>query len=206
MMSLVSSKSMNSTHQEDEIIPLELCEPMLENDVDTVAKADANIKPDIEIKSEIDIDDTKDNTALGDEFAKEKLDKAALNQRWEIQNRNRYACDFPGCSSRFSRPGRLAIHQRTHTGEKPFACPDCDKSYNKKHHLQSHILRNHNSGPSITFLCDLCDKQFVNKDTLRVHKKRAHDDSRYKCSDCEAAFGKRQDFQSHKAIYHPKID
>ncbi|OAQ67306.1 C2H2 type zinc finger containing protein [Pochonia chlamydosporia 170] len=67
------------------------------------------------------------------------------------QSQDRYIC--PTCSKAFSRPSSLRIHSHSHTGEKPFKCPQagCGKAFSVRSNMKRHERGCHsfniNSGP-----------------------------------------------------------
>lgn len=65
------------------------------------------------------------------------------------------------CERNFLTDGGLRVHIASHTREKNFVCPVCNKSCAYKYTLSSH-LRIHGIYQEI-FSCDICDKTFRNK-------------------------------------------
>ena len=65
------------------------------------------------------------------------------------------------------RLGDLTVHTRNHTGEKPFACKKCDKSFKQRPHLKAH--KNFHSGEK-PFDCIDCGKKFRQSSHLKIHK------------------------------------
>lgn len=58
-----------------------------------------------------------------------------------VRARN-YVCHF--CSKAYFAKNKLTRHLYTHSGEKPFGCPICDKKFNDKSYVKQHLRNTHN--------------------------------------------------------------
>lgn len=56
---------------------------------------------------------------------------------------DKYKCDLEGCGRTFSRRWVFDCHVREHTGEMPFVCEICHKSYPRICHLTQHLKLSH---------------------------------------------------------------
>ncbi|XP_039609781.1 zinc finger protein 438 isoform X1 [Polypterus senegalus] len=92
-------------------------------------------------------------------------------------------------------------------GSKQFyKCPTCDRCFQFKHHLQSHMNSHTNSRP---YMCPLCRKTYAHSGSLSTHMKLHHSEGRHKksmpCEFCDKVFGYVGVYFSHLKEVHKVI-
>lgn len=141
-------------------------------------------------------DDSGDEEVSND-FSKSQS-RASTSSIVKKPRPRRHACSFAGCTKAYTRPSRLAEHERSHSGlvqahpsshqtrailtvsctkQRPFTCTECKKSYLRETHLHAH-LRSHLPESSRPFVCEAngrCGKRFWTKQHLGAHVQKVHD-------------------------------
>ena len=95
-----------------------------------------------------------------------------------------YQCDQ--CTKTFKHFKSLRWHMNTHTGQKPFVCPHCDKAFRslqiQKRHIAMHVMN------ELPFQCTSCNKGFRYASDLKSHNLKHSDMKSHACHYCDKRY------------------
>jgi len=106
------------------------------------------------------------------------------------------------CSKVFSTKSSLKTHEVVHTGERPYACEQCDKRFIYASNKSIHINQAHNKNTNV--MCEHCGLKCMSKTALKVHMVVHTKDKPYSCLKCNKRFSYHISVKIHDRIVHNK--
>ena len=117
-------------------------------------------------KSEIDFLKDESYKCISDNEKSGSNDKVTVKTETKKEMKNQ--CRF--CNKCLHSKSHREIHERIHTGERPFKCESCDKSFNRPDSLVNHRVKHTGEKP---FCCKICQKRFFDRINLIRHERRS---------------------------------
>lgn len=107
------------------------------------------------------------------------------------RQKKRVLCDL--CGKAVPSAHSLKIHMRKHTGEMPYHCIECDRSftmeYSYTHHMKMHLP------PELMYSCETCGNLFTTPRLLKKHQEIHSGVLPFTCELCGRAFRIKRNFE-----------
>ncbi|XP_048003897.1 chorion transcription factor Cf2-like [Leguminivora glycinivorella] len=99
-------------------------------------------------------------------------------------------------------PAPSEAQRSSNTGDKPYSCNKCDKTFGQKGHLNAHYATHTGK---FKFYCELCKRGFIHKHQYATHMRRHTGEKPYACDKCDKKFRQKGHFNDHYATHLGKF-
>lgn len=103
-----------------------------------------------------------------------------------------YACNI--CHKTFGHAVSLSQHRAVHSQERSFQCNQCGKTFKRSSTLSTHLLIHSDTRP---FPCQYCGKRFHQKSDMKKHTYIHTGEKPYKCRSCGKSFSQSSNLITH---------
>ncbi|XP_044738040.1 zinc finger protein 664-like [Chrysoperla carnea] len=134
------------------------------------------------------------NNASDDLFTPNKATETTCTK---ILPKKKYLCDY--CGRDYHDVSKLNDHIRTHTGEKPYSCNECNKLFTSQS-LWSHHNRIHHTKEK-RYKCTFCEKTFAMSQRLKHHLRIHTNDKPFTCDICNQKFRIKHHLIRHQFVH-----
>uniref|UniRef100_A0A3Q2V489 Zinc finger and BTB domain containing 48 n=1 Tax=Haplochromis burtoni TaxID=8153 RepID=A0A3Q2V489_HAPBU len=141
---------------------------------------------------------TSPSTATGQKCKAQSQKNKNKNGQTMEDDSKKASVQCPICFKAFKSKYYLKVHNRRHTGEKPFGCLKCGRRYYRKENLLIHEMRDCSS----TYTCLICSTTFNTKEALRLHTVTHTGEMPHKCSTCPEQFMYKKNLTVHMMKVH----
>nr|XP_023990589.1 uncharacterized protein LOC111958318 [Salvelinus alpinus] len=102
------------------------------------------------------------------------------------------------CRASSSHSSCLKRHQKVHTGEKLYSCPHCEKRFSHQHQLKRHLKVHTGERP---FACTHCGKRFSERSNVEIHQRVHTGVKPYSCTQCHMRFAQAGNLKRHQRVH-----
>ncbi|XP_076234969.1 uncharacterized protein LOC143179557 [Calliopsis andreniformis] len=108
-----------------------------------------------------------------------------------------YKCE--DCGKTLSTSYNFLIHRNTHTGERPYTCHVCGKSFHSASGLNRHVRDVHTGIKK--FPCDICGRCLASRASRDEHRRTHTGERPHVCETCGKSFKQKASLHVHRSFH-----